>query len=109
MNGNGVVAAVENYGVNDHYLQSVAYFVQLTANGSWSYPTVIWSGNEQFTAGGLTYQPPLLIGLSGNNRVLGSMGNRVGVRHRDRRGALQHNVANANQYKYTLRVWVGRD
>ena len=71
MNGNGVVAAVENYGVNDHWLLSVAYFVGLNANGSWGSPTVMWSGNEQF---GLTYQPPLLLGLSGNNQVLGSMG-----------------------------------
>ena len=51
-----VVAAVENFGVNDHWLLSVAYFVGLNANGSWGSPTVMWSGNEQF---GLTYEPPL--------------------------------------------------
>jgi hypothetical protein len=74
MNANGVVAAVENWGVNGHFEYSEAYIVQPNSNGSWSTPIGIWSGNineSDYIPGAYAN---LITGVNNLNQILGSMG-----------------------------------
>jgi hypothetical protein len=73
MNTNGVVAAIEAYGVNGHYGIPTAFVVQPNANGSWSVPVQIWQGAEQFMSVPPVPSGNLVVGINNLNQVLGVM------------------------------------
>ncbi|MGP0067099.1 MAG: hypothetical protein ACLQGP_26335 [Isosphaeraceae bacterium] len=72
-NANGIVVATDYAGVNGHYEQGEAYYVQQNPGGTWSLPVSMWSGNSlifpMVAGGGMS-----VTGLNNLNQVLGTMG-----------------------------------
>ena len=101
MNANGLVAVTEDWGVDGHFESSSAYAVQLNANGSWSNPVAIWTGNLQVT----TYTPQMLItGVNNLNQVLGSMG--LNAPYYNQSDAVLYNVGSHTQTDLTTLLLV---
>jgi hypothetical protein len=71
MTANGTVVATEDYGVNGHWSEGVAYAVQLNANGSWGSPVTLWSGNQQEPD---SRYSNVITAVNNLGQVLGSMG-----------------------------------
>jgi hypothetical protein len=70
-NANGIAVAINSAGINGHYGEDFAYYVQRNSNGSWGAPVVIWGGGVQLgqgPVGGVT-----IAGINSMNQVLGTM------------------------------------
>ena len=68
-NANGIVAAINQAGVNGHESTEVAEYSQRNPNGSWSTPVVIWTGSIQFS------QVPngvAITGINNANQIIGT-------------------------------------
>jgi hypothetical protein len=68
MNSNGIVAAVNAYGVGDLSYNESAYYVQRDANGSWGQPVTIFQGPGE--PGSFPTRELGIVGMSNMNSIL---------------------------------------
>jgi len=70
MNGQGLAAGVNLYGVDGHEGNSEAFLTQQQANGSWGAPIPLWAGAQNFS--GLIPFGISIMGVTPSGQVLGT-------------------------------------
>jgi hypothetical protein len=68
INGQGLAAGLDDWGVSGHLFNTEAFAIQQQANGSWGTPIALWSGEASFGGSGTGVG---ILGISANGQVLG--------------------------------------